>query len=440
MKHAIVIGGSMTGLLATRVLSDHFEYVTLVERDVLPTEAENRRGVPQGRHTHGLLAGGREALEHLFPGLTEQAVSEGAIFGDIVERGRWVHEGAPMTQFESGLKALALSRPFLENLVRQRVLRILNVTLRQGCQVEGLEWSADGRRVTGVKCSEETLMADLVIDATGRGSRSMQWLASAGYEKPEEERVEIALGYTTRYFRRSPADANGDVAIIIPPTPQGKRGGVMVAQEGDRWTVTLIAHFGNYAPEELDGFIEFARTLPGPYIYEVISKAEPISSPASARYPASVRRRYERLKRFPEGYLVMGDSLCSFNPIYGQGMTVAALEAVELQRTLKSRGMPSARVFFQRLAKIVDIPWSIAAGNDLRMPETKGRRTAAVNFINWYMSKLHKAAHHDRVPTRAFHQVANLLSPPSAVFHPYVALRVLLGNLALSENPTGGPF
>lgn len=203
----------------------------------------------------------------------------------------------------------------------------------------------------------------------------------------------------------------------------------MVAQEGDRWTVTLIAHFGNYAPLDLPGFIEFSRTIPAPYIYDVIRNAEPLGEPASARFPASTRRRYEKLDRFPESYLVMGDSICSFNPIYGQGMSVAALESMELAQALSDTSDGLAGRLFARLAKVVDIPWAIAVGNDLRMPEAVGPRNAGVSFINWYMSKLNKAAHHDPVTALAFHKVANLLAPPPSVMHPKVAARVLWANL-----------
>jgi 2-polyprenyl-6-methoxyphenol hydroxylase-like FAD-dependent oxidoreductase len=309
------------------------------------------------------------------------------------------------------------------------VLRLPNVQAREDCQVEALAATDDNRSVTGVRLAGEALSADLVIDATGRGSRSPRWLEAMGYRRPEEERVEIALGYTTRLFRRSPQDLDGDVATVIPPTPKGKRGGVMLAQEGDRWTVTLIAHFGNYAPTELAGFIEFAKTLPAPYIHEVISNAEPLGEAASARFPTSVRRRYENLDRFPDGYLVIGDAISSFNPIYGQGMSSAALQAVELDRILCEGSTNLARRFFARAAKVVDIPWSIAAGNDLRMPEATGPRSAMGNFINWYMAKLHKAAHHDPVPAWAFLQLTNLLVPPPSVLHPKVALRVLWGNI-----------
>ena len=285
-------------------------------------------------------------------------------------------------------------------------------------------------RITGVQGASAELRADMVVDTMGRGSSSPQWLEAIGYRKPVEERVEVALAYTTRFFRRHRAQLNGDIAVIVATTPEGKRGGVMLAQEGDRWTVTLIGHFGHAAPPELAGFVEYARSLPAPLIHEVVRDSEPLGEPMTARFPASIRRCYEKLDRFPEGFLVFADAISSFNPIYGQGMSVAALEAMELQAALAEGPQDLARRFFRRAGKVVDIPWSISVGNDLRMPETVGRRNAGVNFINWYMAKLHKAAQSDPVPTMAFFRVANLLAPPPSVMHPKVVWRVLMGNLS----------
>jgi 2-polyprenyl-6-methoxyphenol hydroxylase-like FAD-dependent oxidoreductase len=372
----------MAGLLAARVLSDHFERVTLIERDALPARAEQRRGVPQGRHTHGLLASGRNVLEKLFPGISETLLKAGAVTGDIVRDSRWFFEGACLRRPPSGLNGLLMTRPLLEAAVRERVLANPKVVMRDELAVEELVVDQKTGRATGVRANGLALAGELVVDATGRGSRSPQWLEQLGYKKPVEDVVQVGLGYTTRFFRRKPIDLNGDTAVVIPPTPKGKRGGVMLAQEGDRWTVTLIAHFGNYAPEDLDGFIAFARALPAPYIHEVVSRNEPLGEAASARFPASVWRRYELLRRFPPGYLVFGDAICSFNPIYGQGMSVAALQAVELENTLVSGDGELAKTFFRRAAKVVEIPWSIAVGADLRIPETVGRRTAGLKFIN----------------------------------------------------------
>ncbi len=429
LHHAIVIGGSMAGLLAARVAADHFEQVTLLDRDTFPSGTDHRRGVPQSRHTHGLLAGGKQVLEKLFPGISQDLIDGGAVKGDLTQDSRWFLEGGCLCKFPSRLGGLLLSRPYLEGKVRQYLTRVPNVQIRQGCAVEGLATSGEPQHVTGIKMSGETLSADLVVDASGRGSHSPQWLEAMGFPKPAEDRVEIALGYTTRLFRRSLADLDGDGVVVIPPTPESKRAGVMLAQEGDRWTVTLISYFGNYAPTELAGFIEFARSLPSPLIYEVIRHAEPIGEPASARFPASIRRRYEKLDRFPEGFVVFGDAISSFNPMYGQGMSVAALEAIQLSEALAEGLAGLGRRFFRKAAKVVDIPWDIVVGGDLRIPETVGPRSVGVAFVNWYMSRLHKAAHHDPAVAMAFHQVGNLLAPPPSVMHPRIAARVLWGNL-----------
>jgi 2-polyprenyl-6-methoxyphenol hydroxylase-like FAD-dependent oxidoreductase len=433
-NHAIVIGASMAGLLATRVLSGHFKTVTLVERDLLPEQAEQRRGVPQGRHTHGLLASGRQVLDHLFPGFSMEAIGNGGLPGDIVRDCRWFFRGNYLARPTSGLDGLLVSRPFLEQLVRSRVRALPNVAIRQHWQVAGLTTAAShvergGRRVTGIRIAGSELSADLVVDASGRGSRTPHWLTAMNYEPPDEERVDIDLRYTTRLFRRNPSQLSGDFGVIIPPTPEGKRGGVMIAQEGGRWTATLIGHFGNQAPEDLPGFIEYARSIPCQAIYNVVRSAEPIGDAASARFPASLRRRYERLRRFPEGYLVMGDSVCSFNPIYGQGMSVAALEAMALDTLMAERPVNLARAFFTRIAKVADIPWSIAVGNDLRMPEATGPRGAGLTAINWYMGRLHRAAHKDPALSIAFHRVANLIDSPASVLRPAIALRVMAGGL-----------
>jgi 2-polyprenyl-6-methoxyphenol hydroxylase-like FAD-dependent oxidoreductase len=430
MKHSVVIGGSMAGLLAARVLSDYCQRVTLIERDKLPAGAEQRRGVPQGRHTHGLLASGHEVLERYFPRLSDELVLAGAIPGDVLRDVRWFLEGACHVRGESGLDGLMMSRPLLETRIRERVAALENVTCRDSTAVEALEVQPDTRRITGIRAGSELVPADLVVDATGRGSKMPQWLEQMGFAPPVEERLDVRLAYTTRLFRRRATDLKGDHGTVIAPTPDGKRGGVMLAQEDDRWTVTLIAHFQPAAPEELNGFIEYSRTLPAPYIYDVIRDADPLGDGHSSRFPASVRRHYERMRRFPEGLLVFGDAISSFNPIYGQGMSVACLQAIALDEVLRVGTADLARRFFARAASVVDIPWSIAVGNDLRMAETVGPRTAAGKLINWYMTKLHKAAHSDLRCAVAFHRVSNLLAPPPSVMNPRVALRVLARNIA----------
>jgi 2-polyprenyl-6-methoxyphenol hydroxylase-like FAD-dependent oxidoreductase len=432
---AIVLGGSMAGLLAARVLADHFDTVTLVERDTLPDDIAQRRGVPQGQHTHGLLAGGSRVLDRLFPGFSSDMVRHGAVPGDIARDIRWFFEGAPLARCASGLDGLMASRPFFEAGVRARTLGLPNVIRRDGCQVGSLTFTPGRDRVTGaVLTTGETLTADLVVDATGRGSRAADWLEAAGYDGPDEDRVEIGLGYTTRFFRRLPSHLDGDSGTVVPPTPDGKRGGVMVAQEGDRWTVTLISHFLPPAPQEMSGFTWFASLLPSPDIHAVVRSAQPLGGAVTSRFPASVRRRYERLSRFPDSFVVLGDAMCSFNPIYGQGMSVAALEAVALGEIVAAGRAKIGRRFFKAAARIVDTPWMTAVGNDLRMPETAGPRSPIVNVVNGYMARLHRAAHTDQELAVSFLRVANLLAPPATLFTPRAAWRVLVRRQSRSAN------
>ena len=430
-QHAVVIGGSMGGLLACRVLAVHFQKVTLIERDALPDCPGLRKGVPQARHTHGLLPSGARVLEQLFPGITADLESAGGIPCDPVHDGLWFHEGAPLLQTSSGLRGVIVSRPLLEFRVRQRVLGLPNVQLLQGEMVERvLTQSPDGKRIGAVKTGSRILDANLVVDASGRASHAPHWLKDLGFAEPLEDRVEIGVAYATRIFRRRPHHLQGKTVVVIPPTPLGKRGGVALAQEGGRWTVTLFNHFQKSPPLDLAGFIEFARTLPAPYLHEIASTSEPLCEGAPARMPASVRRRYEGMKRFPEGFLVFGDAICSFNPIYGQGMSVAALEAAALDRELSRDSQTGlAERFFAAAARIIDIPWSMAVGNDLRIPETTGPRTLGTRFANWYVSHLHRAAHHDRECSLAFHQVAGLLAPPSSLMRPAIAWRVFRNSL-----------
>lgn len=428
-KHAVVIGASMGGLLAARALADHYQQVTILERDHFPPLGEQRKGVPQGRHAHGLLAQGLRVLEEFFPGLTPDLVAQGAKEGDIIEGGSWYQNGGFHAQFDSGLIGLLLSRPLLEGYVRSRVLALPGVRALEGVSVKGL--LHEGGRVKGVRLDEggHDLEAELVVDACGRGSQAPKWLQAMGFQRPQEELVKIDLGYATRLYKRRPQDFGGKDAFIIGSNAPDPRGGVALYIEGDRWIVTLAGFLGDHPPTDERGFLEFAKSLPVPHIYELIKDAEPLSDLTAYKFPGSQRRRYERLTRFPEGFLVTGDAICSFNPIFGQGMTAAAAEAKLLSECLKTGRENLAPRFFKKAAVLVDSPWNIAVGADLRYPQVQGPRSPMVNFINWYVAKLHVAARQDPAVVLAFQKVANLMAPPPTLLAPNIALRVLWGNL-----------
>lgn len=429
-SHAIIIGASISGLLAARVLSDYFDRVTLFDRDTLPDAIECRDGVPQGRHGHGLLASGFQGLKQLFPTLERELLDAGALPGDIVGNVRWFQHGHYKAKFISGLGGLLLSRPLLETTIRRQVLRIPNVTIQPDVHALGL--IADADRVHGVLTQRPGLgvqhtAADLVVDASGRGSRSPEWLAELGYASPAVEHVRIDLGYTTRTFERRPGDLDGDLgAIIAPKPPHSLRVGFMLAMEGNRWMVTLGGWMGEHAPADADGYVEFARTLARPDIYEVIRDATQLTDAVRFVVPSNLRRRYDRLARFPNHYLVIGDALCSFNPLYGQGMSVATLEALALADCLRASafGAQLWRTFLKRAARIIETPWAIAAGSDFAFPGVTGPRPAGTGVVNWYLDRVHRAASTDRIVCRAFFDVANLLRPASTLFSPRIVARV----------------
>jgi 2-polyprenyl-6-methoxyphenol hydroxylase-like FAD-dependent oxidoreductase len=433
---AVVLGGSMAGLMAARVLADAYAEVVVIERDELPDAAAHRRGVPQSRHIHGLLAGGQHALEELFDGITAELTDLGAPAGDMQESTRAYFGGHRLHPGRSGLLALHSSRPLLEAGLRARVRTLPSVRFMDRCDVAGLVTAADGTRVTGARVirrldgsAEQALGADLVVDATGRGSRTPAWLEMLGYPRPPVQRVPIGLGYASRTYRHVPGLLDGDLAILTAATPDHPRGGAVAAMENDRLLVTLFGVLGDHPPTDSMGFADFAATLQFPDIHRALREAEPLDEPVAFRHPASVRHCYERLARFPDGLLVMGDAVCTFNPVYGQGMSVAALQALALRAHLRRRTGPQPGRFFRQIGPIVDVAWTMATGGDLAIPGVVGRRTVQMRILNGYLGRLLAGAQHDPQLGRAFLRVAGLVDPPQALLAPRVAARVLRANL-----------
>ncbi len=444
--HAVVLGASMAGLLATRVLADVYDRVTVVERDVLPADLADRRGVPQGRHLHALHARGRELLDELFPGFTGHLVQAGAVTADSLGGCRIHVSGQRLRQADIGLPALGASRPFLEGHVRQRVRELPSVQFIERCDAVGLVTDSDQRRVAGVRIAhrdeggtEQRMSADLVVDATGRGSHTPGWLKQLGYPRPAVDRVEIGLGYSSRRYRLRPGALGDDVAILTGPTPDNPRAAGVALLENGLHMVTLAGILGDHPPLDPAGFDAFVATVCFPDIAEALVGAIPLDDPVGFRFPVSVRHRYERLRRFPAGLLLIGDAVCSFNPIYGQGMTVAAMEAATLRDMLRGGSPPAPRRYFQRIAKMIDTPWQIAVGADLAFPGVPGRRTATVRMVNAYLPRLHAAASTDSSLGRAFLRVVGMVDRPEGLLRPDRALRVLWTHLLGAPAPASGP-
>ncbi len=380
---------------------------------------------------------GRVVLETLFPGITSEMNAQGGISLDISRDFRWFANGGFHQPTDSGMEGLLISRPRLEAGVRSRVAALPNVHISQQCDVEGLLFNDDRTRVIGVRLvrrdqntPKESLLADLVVDASGRGTRSPAWLVAAGYDAAPEDAVKIDLRYTTREYRRRPDELSGIYGFAIANSPENGRTGVVLAQEDNRWIVTLGGFDTEAAPSDPEGFAAFAQGMPTPAMYEFLRTAEPIGDAATYRYGANLRRHYERLTRFPDGYLVFGDALCSFNPVYAQGMTVAANEAMALQDVLKESGVDLARRFFRAVAPVIDVPWNVAVGNDKLLPHVQGTLSRMDRFINWYIGKVHIAARTDAVVSVAFLRVVNMMAPAPGLLQPNMLWRVIRGNFA----------
>jgi 2-polyprenyl-6-methoxyphenol hydroxylase-like FAD-dependent oxidoreductase len=431
--HAVVLGAGMAGLLAARVLAEAYRRVTVIDRDRL-TGLEHRRGVPQGRHAHILVTGGTEILGRFFPGLLDELSACGVpVVHDLDEfrfspgGHRLNLQGQPPDPF-----ICQASRPFLEGHVRSRVGAIPGVEVLERSQAVDLGFDAAQQRITGVWIqrrdtgNREAIDADLVVDASGRGGRLPAWLTAHGYEPPRQEQLPINLKYATRHLRLPPG-ALGEVKVVARGAePARPSGFVLFAQEDDRWILTAIGYEGHHPPTEPAGFLAFVQAVAPPDVFAAIHDAEPLDDIVAYRFPANMRRRYDRLRRFPAGLLVFGDAICSTNPGYALGMSVAALQAVALQDTLVGGEADLARRFFRAAAKPVNMAWQLAVGADLSLPQVPGPRPWPVRMINTYVNRVQRSAQHDPVVAEEFLRVAALQSSAPKLFRPSIALRVLL--------------
>ena len=341
----------------------------------------------------------------------------------------WFNHGVFLKQAPDGGVGISLSRPRFEGLVRRRLAALGNVRILD--RTEAVEPIADAERTRVVGLRTRTRggppvdrPAALVVDAGGRGARTPAWLEAMGFARAPEDSVRVDIGYTTCMFRRRPEQLGGRRAIVMGLCAPDWRGGAMVAQEDSTWIVTLGGYFGDKAPLDAAGFLDYARGLQKPDVYDALKDAEPLCEPFLYNISSNLRRRYEKLERFPEGYLPFGDALCSFNPIYGQGMTVAASEADALAKCLAQGRDRLAARFFKAAAKVIDVPRDIAVGSDLQNPAVEGPRPLRTRFINWWVRKVFLAGADDAILAGAFVGVANLSAPPTRLLGPDAVLRV----------------
>ncbi|MDY7012217.1 MAG: 2-polyprenyl-6-methoxyphenol hydroxylase-like oxidoreductase [Cyanobacteriota bacterium] len=436
---AIVIGGSMSGLLAARILTQHFERVTIIERDRFPEQPAHRPGIPQSYHVHVLLDRGRRILESLFPGFQEEIVAAGAHPLDMSADLPWLTPFGWAARFPTDLVLLSCSRLLLEWLVRRRLAAFPQVEWIQETQVQELLPEAEGTGVAGVLLGkngrEERLSADLVVDASGRASKAPHWLQNLGYSSPSETIVNARISYASRLYQRPDnfqADWQGVLFQAAPPLQP--RGAILFPLEGDLWIATLASGGGDYPPTDEAGFLEFARSIPHCQIYDLLQEAEPQSPIYGYRDIQNRLRHYERLSRLPDGFVAIGDSVCAFNPIYGQGMSAAAVSALVLDRALNRQRQRDpqgslagfSRHFHQQLARSNAPLWQLASSEDCRYRSVTGLSpTFAMRLMHRYMDRVVALTTKSVFARRTMLNIFNLLEPPSAVFHPRIAVQVL---------------
>jgi 2-polyprenyl-6-methoxyphenol hydroxylase-like FAD-dependent oxidoreductase len=439
--HGLVLGASIAGLLTARVLSDHFDRVTVVERDVLPEGPEHRRGVPQDRHPHLLQVGGAQALDEFFPGILDELEAAGsAVVMEDYSRfhfdvgGHVLAKSGPPKQ---PLRFYLQTRPFLESYVRRRVRKLANVTVLDGHIVKDLastDSAVTGARVTSPGGDEAVTSADLVVDAMGRGGRTPAFLGRLGFDQPAEEKVVARVAYSAQLVHW-PIDTLPAVVVGVDATPERPIGMSVIPQENDTAMFWLGGMVGYEPPAQFPAMIHCAERFTPPDIIAALRTAAPIGPASQHRIPAAVWRRYDRMKAFPTGLLVIGDAICVFNPTYGQGMSVAALQAQALRTCLAKGGTDDlARRFFKAAAKPTGAAWMMAAAGDLAYPEAMGRRNLQVKLSHLLEKPLLTAAETDIEVYSQVLRVSAFVDPPSSLLSPGFLLRLLRGALRVPKN------
>jgi 2-polyprenyl-6-methoxyphenol hydroxylase-like FAD-dependent oxidoreductase len=441
-EHAVVIGGSIAGLISARVLADYFERVTILERDHIEPQPAVHRSTPQGNHLHTVLMGGLQVLSRLYPGFGEKLHEMGAVPVHLtrdfpVYRPDGVAfslTGAVREPRDLGIQLYSQSRGLLEHCLRQCTLALPNISAECDAYVASLIETKGRVEGASYKSHGEPhlLLCDLVLDCGGRGSHAPRWLNEMGFSSPDETVIGVDFAYSSTKFHIPGNDGKlAPFSFFVGPPPQYPRAGVLAQIENNVWLVSLAGRFGDYPPQDDDGFMAFAASLPTTRLYEVIRGAEQVDPISHFRFPTSVLRHYERLPAFPERFLVLGDAISSFNPVYGQGMSSAALQASLLGRLLAERTNSGAGLdgiageFFTQAADVINTPWTLAANFDFAFPQTTGVRSSMTPEIVRYFLTLDALTAEDIEIHRTMVEVFGLARPLSALWDEPVRGRVL---------------
>ena len=437
-KRAVVIGAGIAGLAAAGALSSYFEQVLVLERDGLSSATAPRPGASQGWHAHGLLVGGLMALGELYPALGDDFLRAGAVplrvNADLREE---FPDRDPMPQRDFGISGYTMSRPLIERVLRRRALQQNNISIRQNSDVVAIAADTANRRVTGVRCStagsnaHDMIAADLVVDASGRGQLTGELLQSIGLPRPRETAIGIDLCYTTAILPR-PDDAPTDWSIVLtqPDAPRSSRRAVMIPIEGHRWMLTVAGRGTERPPAEWHPLLDYVQGLSTQTIYHAVHQLRPVGRLARFLLPESVRRHFEELQAMPDALVPIGDAICRFNPVYGQGMSVAAREAVLLHHLLGARASLTdplcglGKEFLAEASPLIDTPWNMAALPDFAYPDTRGDRPEDLERSLKFAGALARIAVRDEAVQRLLIEVWHLIRPHSVLAEPELMQRV----------------
>ena len=423
-QKAIVIGAGMAGPMAAAVLSEFYANVTIIEKDELPSEPALRKGVPQGAHVHTFLGYAVEAMEKLIPGIMEQLYAAGAV---RIRRNYdiWFHDSSGPTPIRDvGILTPSVTRPLLEHITRERVLALNNVALSDSTRFLGFETDQSGRvNAVSIKRSgaeSETIKADLVVDCSGRGSRMPRWLEDQGYGEVPAQKLEIAMGYTSGLFRPPPEWRDSAWACLMLAIPPSLRAAYLTPVDGELWLATMYGRAGDNAPRDHEGFVEWTRGLAHPVIHERLENAELVSELWTYKIPTGIWRRYDQMDRFPEGVLPLGENFTSFNPMYGQGISLSAGQALSLRGALEQcaeRGSQQglAASYFDGCADLNATGWTAMETRDLAYPSTKGTRPSDLEERWRFGQAVRLLAEHDADVHALTVRVTHLLESPSSL-------------------------
>ncbi len=439
-RTVIIAGGSIAGLATAKALATKFDRVLILEPDQIGCGPKVRKGTPQANHVHGLLKGGGDALAELFPDLPRRLEEAGAVSCNFAREVRWYINKNWMPRFDGALTIYFQTRPLLESCIREEVRALPNVEFSAQCRVKDFILDEVGNRISAVIVqhpagNDETIFGDFFIDAMGRGSILPRWLKRNGFGDVPEDHIKVDLGYASCQLELPEADRDWKSILVYPKGPSEIRGCTLVRVENGKWLLTLAGYHNEHPPADVEGFIDFAKSLPQPDIYDAIKDARLLSEIRLHKFPHGQWRHYDELPAFPLGILPVGDTNTSLNPLFGQGMSVAALSVVSLSRLSKATNFCNAddleilkKSYFKDLRKIFATPWDLALGQDFRYPMTVGEKPYGLRLKNGLKSLVMASSSTDVI--ERFYQIVHLVEEQKSLYHPKWLFKYIVGKAA----------